>query len=76
MATKKDDMTTQNRSKILIVDDDESFRGLVVRLLSQRGYEVLEARSVRDGNVLLSRNSFVLLIIDYKLPDCDGMTWI
>jgi DNA-binding response OmpR family regulator len=69
-------MTEDNRPKILIVDDDEAFRNLVVRLLSQRGFEVLEARSTRDANVLLSKNIFVLLIVDYKLPDVDGMTWI
>ncbi|MBS2008833.1 MAG: response regulator [Cyanobacteria bacterium SZAS TMP-1] len=69
-------MSAENRPKILIVDDDEAFRNLVVRLLSPRGFEVLEARSTRDANVLLSKNQFALLIVDYKLPDCDGMTWI
>jgi len=69
-------MSEQNRPKILIVDDDEAFRNLVVRLLSQRGYEVLEARATRDGNALLAKNQFELIIVDYKLPDCDGMTWI
>jgi diguanylate cyclase (GGDEF)-like protein len=69
-------MAADERPKILIVDDDEAFRNLVVRLLSQRGFEVLEARSTRDGDILLSKNWFVLLIVDYKLPDVDGMTWI
>jgi len=69
-------MTADDRPKILIVDDDEAFRNLVVRLLTQRGFEILEARTTRDANVLLARNKFVLLIVDYKLPDVDGMTWI
>ena len=69
-------MSEDERPKILIVDDDEAFRNLVVRLLSQRGFEVLEARSTRDANYILSKNKLVLLIVDYKLPDVDGMTWI
>ena len=69
-------MSADDRPKILIVDDDEAFRNLVVRLLSQRGFEVLEARSTRDANLILSKHKLVLLIVDYKLPDVDGMTWI
>ena len=69
-------MSADEQPKILIVDDDEAFRNLVIRLLSQRGFEVFEARSTRDANHILANNKFVLLIVDYKLPDIDGMTWI
>jgi diguanylate cyclase (GGDEF)-like protein len=61
---------------ILIIDDDASFRAYVSALFTGRGIKVLEARCVRDAEEILQRSQPRLLIVDYKLPDVDGVTWI
>ena len=59
--------------KILVADDDESIRSLLVALLSGEGYEVAEAKSgseVLRGVPQLDPN---LLILDLRMPDMDGI---
>jgi PleD family two-component response regulator len=66
-----------NQSKnILLLDDDSYFRQVIARIFEGRGYEVLEARNGRDATQLLSSNPIAFAIVDYRLPDTDGMTWI
>jgi diguanylate cyclase (GGDEF)-like protein len=67
---------SQTSRSVLVIDDDSFFRELIAGLLSPRGYEILEARSGRDGNQILQTVRPVLVIVDYRLPDIDGMTWI
>ncbi len=62
--------------EILIVDDDQAFRAFVSALLTRRGFKVWEARSVRDGEQILNASKPRLLIVDYRIPDMDGVTWI
>ena len=59
--------------KILLVDDEEIIRQLLVRTLGEKGYIV---ESVEDGNTALEKikeNSFDLLITDLKMPKVDGI---
>jgi nitrogen-specific signal transduction histidine kinase len=59
---------------LLVVEDDESVRKLVVRLLSMLGYEVLEA--VDAGDALRTANSskkpIHALITDIIMPETQG----
>jgi two-component system OmpR family response regulator len=62
-----------DRGPLLIVDDDEAFRHIIVTWLRHRGYEVLEADSAEDADALLARGpkpAFVLL--DLNLPGHAG----
>jgi len=68
-------MINTNRS-ILILDDDESFRQLVSTLLKNRGLEVVEASCGEQASSLFASHKPILAIVDYRLPDTDGMTWI
>ncbi len=68
---------SNNRSEgILIVDDDAGFRAYVTSLLTGRGYKVFEARNVQFAEEILASVNPKLIIVDYKLPDMDGVTWI
>ena len=69
-------MSSDTRNSILVLDDDPSFRTLVANLLRPQGYKVVEANSPNEANTFFSKKETVLAIVDYKLPQMDGMTWI
>jgi CheY-like chemotaxis protein len=58
--------------KILVIDDDESFRAFCGGLLRKSGYRVLEARTGTDGINVLYESQPDLIILDLKLPDISG----
>ncbi len=60
-----------NRTTVLVVDDEPSIRLSVSAKLSQAGYEVLEADSVRAAREYLS-SDLDLALVDYRLPDGSG----
>jgi two-component system cell cycle sensor histidine kinase/response regulator CckA len=59
---------------ILLVEDDASVRRLVHRVLSQRGYRVLSARSATEALSLAANHNdpIALLLTDVVLPGMDG----
>ncbi|MBL8503103.1 MAG: response regulator [Rhodocyclaceae bacterium] len=62
------------RGRILVVDDDEGLRELLVRYLKDNGYE---AAGVADGQAMkrhLSSHQVDLLLLDVMLPGEDGLT--
>ena len=62
------------RGRILVVDDDEGLRELLVRYLKDNGYE---AAGVADGQAMkrhLSSHPVDLLLLDVMLPGEDGLT--
>ena len=58
--------------KILIVDDDEKIRKIYRDLLSDQGYEVIEAPSAHYANERLLREDIDLVLLDIKMPGTDG----
>ena len=57
---------------ILVVDDEPDFRELIARILLRRGFQVLQAASVREGFELATVCQPEVLLLDYALPDGDG----
>ncbi len=68
-------MSEQN-NYILVIDDDKNFRDLAGDLLKSRGYEVVLARSAKEATAAMEAKRPALAIVDYRLPEVDGMTWI
>jgi two-component system, cell cycle response regulator CpdR len=62
-------------ARILIAEDDEGMRGLVVRALRQDGHEVMTARDGAEALDLLVREqgAFELLLTDIRMPVMDGI---
>lgn len=60
-------------SAILIIDDEESLRKLLARVIELEGYTVFQAGCIKDGVKLLSRESIQVVISDVKLPDGNGV---
>jgi CheY-like chemotaxis protein len=62
-----------SRKKILIVDDNEDSRGLVIKVLTRLGYIMIEAA---DGEEALTRaleEQPDLILMDRSLPKMDGL---
>uniref|UniRef100_A0A831U1C0 Sigma-54-dependent Fis family transcriptional regulator n=1 Tax=Geobacter metallireducens TaxID=28232 RepID=A0A831U1C0_GEOME len=60
-------------ARILIVEDDNTFRGFLKTILAAEGYEVTEARDGDEALALLVRASFDLVISDLKMPGLSGI---
>lgn len=58
--------------KVLIIDDDATFRNLVEQVLTQKGYEVLKAGSGREGLRLIFDQRPDLVLLDVVMPGIDG----
>lgn len=59
-------------ARILIVDDDPAIRGLLVELLSDEGYDTVQAADGLDA-IALARNARPqVILMDLMLPVLDG----
>jgi len=67
-----------NQLKILIVDDEAADRNTVRRLLKTSGMEtqITEAANYEEAKEKMSNNLFDCVLIDYLLPDQDGLTLV
>ncbi|WP_158856927.1 response regulator [Lunatibacter salilacus] len=60
-------------SKILIVEDDVVFCKMLTRFLSKNGFGVSDAQTAKSAYGILEEDSFDLAILDYRLPDENGI---
>lgn len=63
-------------ARILVAEDEETLRNLVVRALAQDGHEVVAASDGAEALDLLTRDRgrFDLLLSDIRMPLMDGVT--
>jgi len=59
--------------KILLVDDDQSCLDAIDQILQRDGYSTIKATEGRSALKLISENIIDLAIIDFNLPDIDGI---
>ena len=64
-------MTSTGR-KILVVDDDDSIRLMVERVLRRENYEVDVARDGFEAIEKLGRNDYFAILLDLMMPRVDG----
>jgi signal transduction histidine kinase len=62
------------QGRILVVDDEYGIRTGVQQILELEGYTVEGAETGRDALVALGNSPFDIVLIDYRLPDIDGLT--
>lgn len=60
------------RARILVVDDDESVRKVLVAILEDAGYDVDTAKTGREAIKKSNVNFYNLALIDIRLPDMEG----
>jgi len=63
-----------DRATILIVEDEETQRSLLAGLLRNEGYTVEEAGNGVGALDLLRAKTIDLALLDFRLPDMDGLT--
>ncbi|HEX4343288.1 MAG TPA: sigma-54 dependent transcriptional regulator [Verrucomicrobiae bacterium] len=61
------------KGKILVVDDDEDVRELLVTVLRHDGYDVSQAESAAALTSAFGLPQPDLVLLDVKLPDADGL---
>jgi DNA-binding NtrC family response regulator len=59
--------------RILVVDDDDSFRRLLTKELSHTFPEVTSAESAARALQLCEQNSFDVVLLDIRMPDKNGI---
>ena len=59
--------------KILIIEDEKLIRMTLRERLTREGYQVVEAGSGEEGLRSLDEEEADLVLLDYKLPDTDGV---
>lgn len=62
-----------DKRSILVIDDDPSFCTLIKSFLEKNDYTVNEAHDAREGLRAVYDEKYDLVLIDYRLPDLDGL---
>lgn len=65
-----------SRGNLLVVDDDEGVRALLVRLLRVTGYFVVEAGSAEEAAEFIERSTPDLILLDLQLPGKSGQEFL
>jgi DNA-binding NtrC family response regulator len=66
-------MYDPNNVDLLIVDDDEDFRGTVVRRFGRRGFNIAEADTAEEALSLIERRQFDVAVFDMVMPGMTGL---
>jgi CheY-like chemotaxis protein len=64
----------RQKYKVLVVDDNEAMRNLIVAVLSGVGHHCTAAINGNDALAKASENKFDAVITDIRMPGMDGIT--
>jgi len=67
---------SNNKFKILVVEDDRSISGFIQTILESNGYQVLTAERCQQGILVFASHVPDLVVLDLGLPDMDGAHFI
>ena len=71
-STVESEPSDQPRRRVLVVDDEPAIVDAVATALRYEGFEVIEARTGRDGLASAQSSGTDLIVLDVMLPDIDG----
>ncbi len=60
--------------KVLVVEDDSQLAELLVRVLSEEGHAAELCRTLAEGRAKATAGPYDAIILDWMLPDGDGLT--
>ena len=67
---------SNNKYKIVVVEDDRSVLSMIQTVLDTNGYQVLTAQRCQQGILMLTSHMPDLVVLDLGLPDMDGEEFI
>ena len=67
---------SNNKYKILVVEDDKNISSMMQTVLDSNGYQVLMAQRCQQGILMLTSHVPDLVLLDLGLPDMDGIEFI
>lgn len=62
--------------RMLVIDDDEAFNGVLCRALSRRGYSVIGARSAAEALAIAKQEQPSLIVLDLNLAGDSGLALV
>jgi DNA-binding NtrC family response regulator len=65
--------TVEATAKVLVIEDDEVLRQLLIDVLSDQDYEVEAAETGEEGLHAMEQDVFDIVLLDINLPGMDGM---
>src|SRR5258705_6251550 len=65
---------TEQKPRVVVVDDDRRLRDLLTRYLTEQGYTVRTVSDATEMNRQLARERYDLMILDLMLPGEDGLS--
>jgi DNA-binding NtrC family response regulator len=66
----------QEKQSVLIVDDEPGMLSFLERALESKYERVVCASSAEEGQALLSKTYFDVLVLDISLPGMSGLKWL
>lgn len=66
-------MSKQSKHKVLIVDDQNGIRILLVEVFSSEGYETFQAANGKAALEIVKLHTPDLVLLDMKIPGMDGL---
>ena len=67
---------SNNKYKVLLVEDDKNIASFIQTVLETNGYQVLTAERCRQGLLMFTSHVPDLVVLDLGLPDMDGEEFI
>ena len=67
---------SNNKYKVLVIEDESNIRSFVQTVLETNGYQVLTAATCGQGTMMFSSHIPDMVILDLGLPDKDGLEFI
>ena len=62
--------------KVLVIDDDPAFNKMLSHFLERNNFQVVSAHSANTALLEIERESFDLVLTDFRLPGMDGLELI
>jgi two-component system alkaline phosphatase synthesis response regulator PhoP len=64
---------TQDKGKVLVVDDNQDIRELVMHILDADGFHVYSAADGDNAKAILHSNQVDLILLDVMMPGTSGL---
>ena len=73
---KMDLYSTLRKTKMLIIDDDEWIRDSLCLFFENESCPLSAVETAEEAIELLKLKSFGIIVVDYRLPGMDGLTFL